>query len=649
MADPHRKHSYRNLSRFYGYALPYWKAVLVSLVAMMLYSVVGFNAVLLVKPFVAAFEEKEAVTKHAPAQGAQVRTAQTEQEAEARPPDVFERTKDRVRGWFLGLPPVRKVLAWLWPGASLKRVAFLLAFIIGPLLLISGFVQDYARGRVAWSILADLRMAVFDRLSGLSLGYFSTQRTGELVSRLTNDIARTEAALKIIFGKLILQPLMLLLFFAGAVWVSPHLTLVALVSLPFLVLIVGRYGTRIRRYATKTLEKLADVTDAVTQMLSGIRVVKSFNMEEAEKEEFRRRNRAQLKRAFKLVRSRAWASVLPEFFTAVVVTSVVLLIADYLLGKGRLSLDDTLVFGVFLGLIAGRTRRIVKAYNDLQQSMAGVNRVFELIDLEPEIEDVPDAVEISGVREGVRFRNVWFAYDDEPVLKDLNLFVPCGKVYAIVGETGAGKSTMLDLIPRFYDPTRGSVTIDGVDVRRIKRTSLMQHIAIVGQHPFLFNRPLAENIRYGKPDATDEEVRAAAKAANIHDFILRLPDGYESTVGEAGQRLSGGQRQCVTIARAILKNAPILILDEATSSLDAQSEKLVQQALKNLMKDRTTFVIAHRLSTIRHADTITVLKDGCITEQGPHEELLQRKGEYERLYRLQFADEDATPVKEVPS
>jgi len=649
MARPDRKRNYGNLLRFYGVALPYWKTILVSLAAMFLYAAVSINGVLLIRPFVDAFgggEGGEVVA--APAEPAPAPEAEGLGERSA---DVLERAKASVTAWFLGLKPIKRAVDWLWTGNTLRKIAFLVALFIGPLFLVSGFLQEYARGRVAWSVLADLRMTVFDRLSGLSLSYFSGQRTGELISRLTNDIAQTKAALKIIFGKLILEPLMVVIFFLVGLWASPHLTLILLVGLPLLILIMGKYGRRIRRYATKTLEKLADVTDSVTQMLNGIRVVKSFNMEEAEREEFRARNRAQLQKAFKLVRNQAWASVLPLFFLVVVVSSMVLLAADYLRVRGLLGLKDMLVFSGCVGVLQGQARRLVKAYNDLQESIAGVNRVFELIDKRPEIEDCPDAIELDEVKTGISFRKVSFAYDEVPVLRGIDLAVPCGKVYAIVGETGAGKSTMLDLIPRFYDPTEGSVAIDGIDVRNVKRKSLMRLIAIVGQHPFLFNRPLAENIRYGKPDATDEEVYAAGRAANIHDFILSLPDGYETLAGEAGHRLSGGQRQCITIARAILKNAPILILDEATSSLDAESERLVQKALSNLMADRTTFVIAHRLSTVRHAHRIIVLKDGCIVEQGTHKELLKQGGEYERLYRLQFADDTLSPSrggKEIP-
>ena len=639
MADPSRKQGWRNLVRFYRLAVPYWKLVAVSLLAMFIYSAASFNIVLLIGPTLAAFQKAAPPDEAA---GGGLAAALAGDQAPAREPakaqDFLEATKERAERWVRSLGIVRAVESWLWAEVSLKRVAFVLAFIIGPVLLASGFLQEYAQNRAAWHVVADLRVKVFDHLSGLSLRYFSGQRTGEVLSRLTNDIGRTESALGVLFGTALLQPMMLLFFLAGATWKSPHLALVAVAASPLVVFLMGRYGIRVRRYATRTLQKLADVTDSVTQVLNGIRVVKSFHMEEAEREEFRGRNMALLQKAFKLVRTQAWAGVLPEFVLGIRSMSLILLFADHLVRQGKLPLQGMLMCVAYLTLCGGRVRRIVRAYVQLQQSMASVNRVFELIDARPDIEDAPDAVEIDGVHKGVSFDNVWFAYDRIPVLKGVELSVPCGKTYAIVGETGAGKSTMLDLIPRFYDPAQGCVSIDGVDVRRIKRKSLMQQIAIVGQRPFLFNRSIVENIRYGKRDATDEEVVAAARAANIHDFIQSLPEGYNTVAGEAGDRFSGGQRQCITVARAVLKNAPVLILDEATSSLDAESEMLVQRALDNLMANRTTFVIAHRLSTVRHADRIIVLRDGRIVEQGAHEELLQRHGEYQRLYRLQFAD-----------
>ena len=640
MDDSRPTRHYRNLLRFYRYGLPYWKTILLAFACMMLYAALGVNAMLLLRPFMDSFQVGAA--GQAPPAAALVQGA-AKPDAEA----PAEGLKERVKTWFLALPVVHQVTGWLMESLSLRRVAAVLVFLIGPLFVLSGFFQAYLSARVVWSVLADVRVAVFDHLTEMSLSYYAHMRSGDLLSRLTYDISRTEAALKVIFGKMLLQPLMALLFLAVALWHSAHLTLMVVVTVPVLVFIVGRYGRRIRRYATKMLQSLADVTDSVAQLLDGIRVVKSFHMEQAEKEMFRERIQVQLRKAFKLVRSEAWASVLPQFVIGVFTTALLLLMADRLFKQGQLDVQDMLICAVSLAALSGRVRRITKAYSILQRSMAGVNRVFELIDAQPDIVDSPDAVDLSDVGEGIEFHNASFAYDDEPVVKDVNLFVPAGRTYAIVGETGAGKSTLLDLIPRFYDVTSGSVTIAGVDVRRVKRESLMRLIAIVGQHPFLFNRSIIENIRYGDPDATDEEVHAAARAANIDHFIRSLPDGYDTLAGEAGDRFSGGQRQCITIARAILKNAPILILDEATSSLDAESESLVQQALKALMTGRTTLVIAHRLSTVRHADRIVVLRDGRVREQGTHEELIAARGEYFRLCRLQFADDgtgDAQPA-----
>ncbi len=536
------------------------------------------------------------------------------------------------------LGPVATLNDWMWSGDPVKKLAFLLAAVFAPVLFAAGFAFEYIHRRVVWAVMTDVRVAAFQRVTGLSLSYFATRRTGDLVSRLTNDIANAQTALKLMFGRIIQQPLYLVGFFGVALISSWQLTLVAVVCFPLFALLQGRYGRRIRRHSTKNLERLADVTDSVTQTLQGIRVVKSFNGEKREADSFRGRAMQQLRRAIKLVRTRAWADTLPDLFL-VEVFALVVIVAGALVGGGKLGLGNLLRCIAALGVTAGPLRRIVKAYNDLQQSSAGVARLFELLDAEPQIQDHPEAVELDGVREGVRFSDVWFSYNSEPVLKGVDLFVPAGRTYAIVGETGAGKSTLLDLVARFYDVDSGSVAIDGVDVRRIKRSSLLEQIAIVGQHPFLFNRTIAENIRYGDPDATDEQVRAAARAANIDDFVASLPEGYQTMVGERGDRLSGGQRQCITIARAILKDAPVLILDEATSNLDAQSELLVRTALANLMAGRTTFVIAHRLSTVRDADRIVVLKDGQILEEGTHEELLERGGEYERLYRLQFFED----------
>jgi subfamily B ATP-binding cassette protein MsbA len=625
MPQPQRDQSYRNIARFYRFTLPYWKLVVLGMVAIAINGVMMGSAVVLIGPATQAIVQRES--------DGQAGTLAALPGA----PKATSATQKKVEQWLANQPVFQKLKQWFYPGASLPRVAFVLAVYVAPLLLISGFVSQYLQGAVVSHILADLREALFRKVSGFSLSYFAHHRTGELVSRLTNDLNQTAMALRVIFGKIVQDPFKILVLLGVALWASWQLTLIGMVVTPLMVYTTGWFGRRIRRSGTRSLSKLADVTDSMTQMLTGIRVVKSFNMEGAENEQFRERNQAQLRRVIGLVRNRALGDTMPDVIMLIPIV-LVAVVGDHLLAARQVDLGSMAKCFVAMGLMYGPVRRTVNSYNDLQQSLAGVNRMFELLDTETGVQDSPGAVELTGVKEGVAFSNVWFSYGGDPVLRGINLSVPRGNVYAIVGETGAGKSTMLDLVPRFYDVTDGAITIDGVDVRQLTRASLMKQIAIVGQHPFLFNRTIAENIRYGKPTATDEEMMAAARAANIHDFIMSLPEGYETLAGETGGRFSGGQRQCLTIARAILKNAPILILDEATSSLDAESEMLVQQALNNLMENRTTFVIAHRLSTVRHANRIVVLKDGRLVEEGSHQELLELGGEYSRLYRLQFAE-----------
>ncbi|MCD6415963.1 MAG: ABC transporter ATP-binding protein [Planctomycetes bacterium] len=626
MDDSERKPDYKQLLRFYGYALSYWKLIVPALIALFVYTVMSVNVLVLVKPAVDTL------------MGEQVSESKKGEQGDSL--GAFERMKRRMTDRALEFGPVRRFNDWIRTGDRLKKIALLLALVVSPLLFVSGFAYNYLQRRVVWNVMADLRVAVFERLSSLSLTYFSRQRTGDLVSRLTNDLQVTRNALLLLFGRIMQQPLRILGFLAVAVFYSWQLSIVVACSFPVIVFVQRRYGGRIRRYSRKNLERLADITDSITQMLQGIRVVKSFDQEESENARFRARTRAQLKRAYKLVRNRAWAESLPEL-TLGWSLALVIFVASRLVIGGGLAVADMFVCVCALTACTGPIRRVVKAYSGLQYSAAGVGRLFELLDSAPQMRDSADAVEIDGVKEAIRFEDVWFAYDGEPVLKGISLNVPAGKTYAIVGETGAGKSTLLDLVPRFYDVERGSISVDGVDVRSIKHRSLMRQIAIVSQHPFLFNRTIEENIRYGKPGASDEEVRAAARSANVHEFIMSLPQGYQTQAGEMGNRFSGGQRQCITIARALLKNAPILILDEATSNLDAASEMHVQEALANLIKGRTTFVIAHRLSTVRRADRIIVLKDGRIVEQGVHMELLARGGEYERLYRSQFMEDAA--------
>jgi len=409
-----------------------------------------------------------------------------------------------------------------------------------------------------------------------------------------------------------------------------------LIGLPLIVIPAGILGQKVRKHGRGSLERLADLTDAMSQMFQGIRIVKAFKMEDAESAEFHAINRRYLKRVMRMIAARGASTAITEGVHTLGFV-VILMLGSVAIQSGRVDLPALCGVVVSLACMVRPVRRLTKSYNILQESMAGGERIFEILDYEPAMRDADDAVDLPGIRQGIEFQNVSFAYDTELVLRNISFSVPQGHVLAVVGESGAGKSTLLDLIPRFYDPVEGAVLIDGIDLRKIRRDSLLDHVAIVSQQPFLFNRSIRDNIRYGRPSAADKDVAEAARIANIHDFIVSLPEGYDTLAGEYGARLSGGQRQRITIARAILKDPAVLLLDEATSSLDLESERLVQEALANLMKGRTTFVIAHRLSTVCHADKIIVLHDGEIVGEGTHESLLKTCAEYQRLYHLQFA------------
>jgi subfamily B ATP-binding cassette protein MsbA len=500
------------------------------------------------------------------------------------------------------------------------------------------YVNNFLQRYIVLRVIADVRNHLCKHILGLSMNFFNRRKAGDLISRVTNDIGMTQAALDFLFGDIVLMPMMILGAMGAAFYLCWQLALVSLIVVPLFGLVIVKFGRKTRKSRLKSLVILGDVTEAMHQMFTGIRIVKAFRMEDEEAKQFADLNQDFVKKSMGVVRAKALSSSLFELLNAILVT--VAFIAGLVLLVNKLFPEVTA--GTFVAFLLAmisinRPAKVLgKSYNMLQESLAGCERVFEILDLKAQVQDAPDAVELEGVRSSVKFDNVSFAYETAPVVRDFTLEARFGEIVALVGPSGAGKSTLMDLVARFYDPTIGAIYVDGHDLRKIKRDSLMRHLAVVSQETFLFNTTIAENIRYGKREAKLEEIIEAAKAANLHDFIETLPGKYETVVGERGAKLSGGQRQRVAIARAILKNPEVLLLDEATSALDTESERAVQAALDYLMHGRLTFVIAHRLSTVQHADRIIVLEDGRMVELGRHDELMKNDGLYAKLYRMQF-------------
>ncbi len=504
---------------------------------------------------------------------------------------------------------------------------------------ISSYGQSYFMGYIGHGVVRDIRKKLYDHLLDLPINFFNNTPTGVLMSRLTNDTNLIQTATSEAVSTVLKQSLTIIVLAAVVISLDWKLALAASIALPLSVYPMRRLGKRMKKISTQGQVTMGAMTALVHEAIAGIRIVKAFCMEGYESERFHRENENYRKNQVRNLKVRSVSSPLMETFGAMGF-AVTIWYAAYRISHGTLRPE------VFISFFASVIMfyQPIKALNgvnlNVQQGLAAASRVFDIIDIASEA-SAPDGrqegtAELSGIRDSIEFKNVSFRYGSNCVLKDIDLKVKRGEVMAIVGSSGAGKTTFVNLLPRFYDVTGGSILIDGADTRGFTIKSLRAQIAIVSQHVVLFNDTVKRNIAYGDYRRTDGEITAAAKAANAHEFILRLPNGYDTLIGEGGVRLSGGERQRLSIARAILKNAPLLILDEATSSLDTESEHEVQKGLHNLMEGRTTFVIAHRLSTVRNADRIIVLAGGGIKETGRHEDLMTHEGEYQRLYSMQF-------------
>ncbi|MBP2639129.1 MAG: lipid exporter, fused ATPase and inner rane subunit MsbA [Firmicutes bacterium] len=499
--------------------------------------------------------------------------------------------------------------------------------------------QTYLMSFIGQKVIIDIREAVYRHLQKLSLSYFDKRQTGTIMSYVTNDVAALQNALIESVVELVTEGMILIGSLGAMFYIHWKLSLLTLTTLPLVALTINVFGKKLRKAGKVMQERTADITSVLQETISSVRVIKSFAREDYEIERFNRENYFNFRAQMKTAQLMATLTPTIEFLAALGVT-VIIWYGGREVIAGNLTSGSLIAFLIYVVNISNPIKRLSKVYGNIQRALAAAERVFSVLDTQPEIKDLPDAKELPPVNGQVVFDNVTFEYKPgETALKEVSMVAEPGQMVAIVGPSGAGKTTFASLLPRFYDPVSGRIALDGIDIKTVTLRSLREQIGIVPQETILFNGTIYDNILYGDLAATEEQVTAAAQAANAHNFIVAMPEGYQTHIGERGCKLSGGQRQRISIARAILKNPRVLILDEATSALDTESEKLVQDALDKLMLGRTSFVIAHRLSTIQRADRIIVMDKGRIVETGSHEELIHAGGLYEKLYQIQFSEQ----------
>ena len=517
-------------------------------------------------------------------------------------------------------------------------LAYICIFIVVLFLLknIFRYLSLFFMAPVRNGIVRDIRQQLFSKMMVLPLSYFSEERKGDLMSRITTDVMEIEWSILNVLEAFFREPLIMFGCLGLMIYLSPALTMFVFILIIFTAIIIGGIGKTLKKKSSTVQEKLGNLVSIVEEGLSGLRIIKGFNAENYQEEKFKKENNDYKKTLTHLLWRRDLSSPLTEFL-GIAVVAILLWYGSRQVFSGALGADSFFAFLMAFYYVIDPAKSFSKAYYNFQKGTAAVERVDHILNAKETIQEKKDALPIQQFNHTIEYRDISFFYNDEEkkVLENIDLKVPKGKIVALVGASGAGKSTLVDLLPRFYEVSTGGVFIDGKNIKDLKINDLRHLMGIVSQEAILFNDTIYNNIVFGLENVSKEQVIEAAKIANAHDFILKTENGYKTNIGDRGNKLSGGQRQRITIARAVLKNPPILILDEATSALDSESEKLVQQSLTLLMKNRTSIVIAHRLSTIQHADEIIVMQDGKIIERGKHEILLEQKGAYQKLVKLQ--------------
>ncbi len=646
------------LRRFLPYFRPHRRLLVLIIICLMFSSLLNVFTIVAFKPIVEVFfgvdevveQRHEATSPSVPPGDIAIETSSPQEEAEEKILDemsenyglarwlkaqyqALQEKKEQAREWFI--TKVRE-------GKRFQILAVLSLVILAAnfLRLLFTFGAKYLTSFVGLSIIRELKSVIYRHVLNLDMSFFASRSTGYLMARISSDVGGVRSAIMLFFSKVLQAPINLLFVFALLFYLNWVLTLCILVFIPITVMPIRYFGKKVRKLTRKERRKVADISSVMQEILSGIKIVKAFRMENYEFQNYDKQNWKHYRYLLRRRRTKDMASPAMEFLGTFAVVLVLLLGGYFIMRADAMAASEFVVYLYALSRVYGPVKQLEKANEDMQVGLAHAERVLEIIDTKPTVVEPAVPMELEKVKGELYFDNVSFGYTpDTLVLEDITLHVEAGKTLALVGPSGAGKSTLVSLIPRFYDPQNGVIKLDGVNIKDLSFDCLRGNIGIVSQESILFNDTIKNNIAYGRGDISEKEIIQAARLANAHDFIMRLPQGYNTLVGERGAKVSGGERQRITIARAILKNPPILILDEATSNLDSEAEALIQEALARLISNRTTFVIAHRLSTVMIADVIVVLQEGRIAEMGTHRELLEKNGLYAKLCRIQFHTE----------